>query len=341
MAVSGGTDSGVAAFLLKEQGWEVTAVFMRLGIEGQEESEAAARAVADDLQIEFQAIDISREFRREVTDYFVAAYRQGYTPNPCIRCNKLIKFERLFQAAEDAGCSHLATGHYARIIQEGERGYALYQAYDKKKDQSYFLYTLSQEKLRKTLFPLGELKKEKAIQISREYSLPVAVKESQDICFIHADHNSFLKKYLPLTEGPIRTIERETMGEHQGLYFYTLGQRRGINIGGSGPYYVVDMDRRGNILYVSRDKDDPRLYKQDLAVLNLNWPQNIPQQKEFRCLAKIRYNMEPRECLVRFIDNETWHVHFYSPIRAMAPGQSVVFYKGEKVLGGGEIERTF
>jgi tRNA-specific 2-thiouridylase len=343
VAISGGVDSAVAACLLKEKGYEIVGVFMRLGVRGCRKNEILARKVCDVLNIELHTIDISGDFRERIIEYFINSYRQGYTPNPCIRCNKYIKFGELLTYIESLGINLLATGHYAEIKSEpnkkGEK-FRLYEGKDKSKDQSYFLYNLTQEKLAKIIFPLGGYQKKEVVSLAGKKGLKINKEESQDICFISGDHNRFLKEKLGLKKGEIRDVRGKPLGEHQGLFFYTLGQRRGVNLGGTGPYYVVEKDEKHNILYVSGDKDDPRLYKNVLESDNVNWVAGPPEYNEFECLAKIRYNMDKKKCRIIKKEGNAWKAVFQEPVRAMASGQSVVFYDNEEVLGGGEISRV-
>ncbi|MFW5888621.1 MAG: tRNA 2-thiouridine(34) synthase MnmA [Patescibacteria group bacterium] len=344
IAVSGGADSAVAAYILKEEGYDLLGVFMHLGTKSCREDEEKARKICGSLNIDLQVIDISGAFQAEIIDYFIDGYKRGDTPNPCIRCNKRIKFGELLAYIESMGCELLATGHYAQIKKEKEEEkmiFKLYEAEDKNKDQSYFLYNLTQGKLAKIIFPLGKYKKEDVLSMAKEKKLETNKKESQDICFISGDHNKFLKEKTGLEEGEIRDVDDNILGKHQGLFFYTLGQRRGVNIGGTGPYYVVEKDKKKNILYVSRDKNDPRLYKNRLRSNELNWIAGKPKYKKLECSAKIRYNMAKRKCSLTEEKDGSWEVVFQEPVRGMSSGQSVVLYSGEEVLGGGEISEIY
>jgi tRNA-specific 2-thiouridylase len=344
VAISGGVDSAIAAYLLKEKGYEIIGVFMRLGLKTDRENEKSARQICNILNIGFHTIDVSDNFQNQIIGYFIDSYRHGYTPNPCIKCNKYIKFGELLTYAESIGCDFLATGHYARIKKDkGKKGEVLrlYEGKDKKKDQSYFLYNLTQEKLAKLIFPLGEYQKEKTVSLAIELGVKMSEKESQDICFISGDHNKFLKEKIKYQKGEIRDARDNILGEHQGLFFYTLGQRRGVNLGGTGPYYVVGKDQKRNILYVSQDKDDPRLYNDIAEIDDVNWVTGPPEHDELKCSAKIRYNMVKQECRTIRKESGFWQIVFQEPIRAMAVGQSAVFYDDEEVLGGGVISRIY
>jgi tRNA-specific 2-thiouridylase len=286
-----------------------------------------------------------------VIDYFTSAYAKGFTPNPCVKCNKFIKFGKLLSLADQVGAEFLATGHYIRKKQTNtgpEESYCLLRAKDKQKDQSYFLYNLTQAQLRRILFPLGDYKKEDVKKIARENNLPVQESESQDICFLQGDHNDFLSQKIKLKPGKIVLISqnnqdqsserrKKTIGEHQGLPLYTLGQRRGVEIGGSGPYYVVGMDYGQNILYVSSDRDDPLLYLDNFLVKNINWIEPSLPTNKTKCSVVIRYRHQGADCLVELVDKDLLAVKLKTPERAITPGQSAVFYNKEKLLGGGEI----
>lgn len=365
VAMSGGVDSSVAAMLLKEQGHEVIGMFMKLGI-NQQENEAAARRVCQKLKIKFYPINIAGEFKKEVIDYFLTSYSKGLTPNPCVKCNQLIKFNTLLKHAKKAGADYLATGHYARLKREMPNAkcqmpnLSLLRGKDKNKDQSYFLYTLTQKQLKYILFPLGDYTKEKVRKIADKAKLPYLKKESQDVCFLTGDHNDFLTKHLKLKPGPIkilphpnpplikgRELKGGVIGKHQGLPLYTIGQRRGVEIGGIGPFYVARRDYKTNTLYVVKDGDDPALYKDELEAKNLNWISGHEPKLPLKCEAVIRYRHKPVQCIItsppapllirKGEKGERYLVKFAKPQRAITPGQSVVLYQKDEVLGGGII----
>jgi len=328
--MSGGVDSSVAAALLKKQGYDVEGVFMRFwsepGKEGKNlccsyDSQLHAQAVAQKLDIKLKILDLSKEFKKQIVDYFVSEYKKGRTPNPCVKCNQFIKFNLP---------GLLATGHYA-IIKNNK----LYRAKDKKKDQSYFLYNLTQKQLKNIIFPVGEYAKEEVKAMAEKWQLPCRKDESFDICFIAGqDHNEFLKRHLKLKPGPIKFSpcggsaegrKNKIIGQHQGLPLYTIGQRAGL---GSGLYYVKKSDIKNNILYVT--DQDQELYSNKLEVEKIHW---IGKSAK-KCLGQIRYGYPAAPVLIK--KNK---IFFEEPQRAITPGQSVVLCsRDEELLGGGIIE---
>ncbi len=354
VAMSGGVDSSVAAYLLKQAGYEVTGIFLRLTA-GQEKSEAAARAASRKLKIKFYPFSVFSRFQKEVVDYFLNSYASGLTPNPCIRCNQTIKFTSLLNLIDALGGDFVATGHYVHCRKEKDGRYHLYRGQDKKKDQSYFLYTLTQKQLARILFPLGELTKKQVEKIAFEKGLPRLEKESQDVCFLVSEgkaiaHNDFLKKHLKLKSGPIKTLTGEIVGEHQGLPLYTIGQRKGVEIGGCGPFYVAWADYQTNTLYVVDDHNHPALLRRQFRAGQVNWINGQEPNWPLKCQAVIRYRHQPVEAIVKpCLDSKNKGgeagksafrdclVEFRQPQRAVTPGQSVVFYQNNKVLGGGII----
>ena len=354
IAMSGGIDSSVAAVLLKEQGYQVEGVYMRLGIAGDNESERSARAAAKKLKIKFRAVDLSREFKKKIIDYFISEYKKGRTPNPCVECNKEIKFGILLDKILEMGADFIATGHYTRLQREitnsklsAQGGpvlgwqipkFKLLKAKDKNKDQSYFLYTLTQKKLKHCLFPLGKYTKIEAKELAKKHQLSVFKKnESQEICFIQSKYyGDFLKKYLKLKSGDIVNENDNILGEHKGLPLYTIGQRRDIGIGGIGPYYVIGINRRKNQLIVSDNKNDKNLFSKELAVKKINWISGSVPKIPIKIKAKVRYRMKECPVVVSKIKGK-YIVKFSKPQRAVMPGQSIVFYKGSEILGGGII----
>lgn len=348
VAMSGGVDSSTVAYLLKCEGYEVIGAFMRL-YKGYEEAENYARSVANKLKIRFYPVNISRDFKDKVFSYFISSYAKGLTPNPCVECNKLIKFGKLREVAKDLGCDYMATGHYVKKskVNPGYSGqkskviYKLFKSNDINKDQTYFLYNLNQNILKHVLFPLGEYKKEVIREIADKAKLPYNKKESQDICFLNQngkiiDHNEILKKNLKLKPGKIKTAEGKIIGDHQGLPLYTVGQRRGVEIGGTGPYYVIRADYETDTLYVSKNGEDPGLYKASLTAKKLNWISGHEPEFPYACEAVIRYKHKPVKCRL-FKSGQNVKVKLNEPQRAVTPGQSVVFYKGEELTGGGVI----
>lgn len=350
VAMSGGVDSSVAAKLLVEAGYEVAGIFLNFwkdesaGGAGENrccslESLIDARKVAAKVKIPFYTFDFSLPFKKAVVDNFLSEYAAGRTPNPCVVCNKEIKIGRLIKYALKLGFDYVATGHYLRIKKVGSN-YQLFKAKDKNKDQSYFLYTFSQDELKHLLFPLGDYNKPKVRKLAAKYGLEVEAKpESQDICFLSGSHNNFLKKNLSLQSGPIKILEsNKQIGEHQGLPLYTIGQRRGIEIGGTGPYYVAKLDYKNNILYVVKEWNKEVLYQKSLIAKKVNWLSGHEPKLPFRTQAVIRYGHKPVACLVTKLKTKNYLVEFRSAQRAITPGQSVVFYDKEKVLGGGIIK---
>lgn len=353
IAMSGGVDSSVAACLLKSQGYDVSGVFLHfwkdesasIKVENRccsLESLLDAKAVAAKIGIPLFTFDYSQEFKKEVVDNFLSEYQVGRTPNPCVVCNKRIKIGRLLKQARALGFDYLATGHYLKIEKRG-REIALIKAKDKKKDQSYFLYTFNPEELKHLMFPLGGFKKPEVRKLATKYGLKIASKaESQDICFLSGDHNNFLRRYLKLIPGEIRLLKtEEKIGEHQGLALYTIGQRRGL-VGGIGPFYVADFDYKKNILYVIKEWNDKVLYRREFMVQNVNWLNGKKLTKELKAQVVIRYGHKAINCLISPMDKKDKNNHdclvkFYRPQRAITPGQSAVFYQKEVVLGGGII----
>lgn len=338
VAMSGGIDSAMAAYNLKQQGYKVLGVFMDLGID-QREAKKTAQKNCQKMNIQFHSFDLSGVFKKEVIEYLLDSYKKGYTPNPCIKCNKLIKFNELLNFSIKLEADHLATGHYCKKIirRTGSTPiYELYEANDKSKDQSYFLYTLTQKQLKSILFPLGEYQKEEAKKAIIKAGLSFAGTESQDICFISSSLEQFLKQNLDLKEGPVLSLEGEKLGNHEGLPLFTLGQRKGINIGGNGPYYVAGFDHERNILYVTNKKDNPTLYYRELKVIDINWISGREPENKQKLQAKTRYSQAKKECSLKKSDSD-YRVIFKEELRTITPGQSVVFYKGEQLLGGGII----
>jgi tRNA-specific 2-thiouridylase len=356
--------------ILKGKDYKVTGMFMRLGTPGEEKNEAAVRSVCRKLAIAFYPVNLEEQFKSEIISYFLEGYKQGVTPNPCVKCNNLIKFGELLRRVKDLDADFLATGHYVRLTtsdvghstSDVVNTYKLFRGKDKGKDQSYFLYTLTQEQLKHLLFPLGEYTKEEVRKIADKAELPYIKSESQDVCFLNRDgkileHNDYLKKYIKLKPGPIKTIDGDKVGEHQGLPLYTIGQRRGIEVGGTGPYYVVRADYKTNTLYVVRDHEHPALYRSELTANNVNWVAGSEPVLPLNCDAVIRYRHLPIECNIKRSDlfkedRFTYSVKFLKPQRAITPGQSVVLYgirrgptnaahanysNEDEILGGGII----
>jgi len=346
VALSGGVDSAVAAQLLQEEGHEVIGVYLELwpddyyhsaGQEGRKEPWSDAQAVCRQLGIPFYALNCAQEFKRRVVNYFLATYAAGATPNPCVVCNKQVKFRRLIRYANQIGFDAVASGHYVRLIKDAGH-YELWRAKDKAKDQSYFLYQLSQADLARLYFPLGNLTKNEVRDLARNYHLPVAnKKDSQEVCFINNGLPNFLKRHLPLTPGPIVDSAGRHIGEHEGLPLYTVGQRRGIKIGGSGPYYVRGYDFLANTLLVTSRVDDPQLFTDSFLIPQLFWSSGRRPRQPVDCQVVIRYHHQPLDCQLTKEVPGGWRVELARPERFVTPGQSAVFYEGDKLLGGGVI----
>ena len=353
VGLSGGVDSSVAALLLKEQGWTVEAVFMKNWEEDDEagycaaaEDLADARQVADALDLPLHAINFSAEYWDRVFEHFLAEYRAGRTPNPDILCNREIKFRAFLDYARDHGAAAIATGHYARIARDGHRR-RLLKGSDPGKDQSYFLYTLGQGALSRSLFPLGDLSKDAVRRLAAERGLVTHdKKDSTGICFIgERRFKDFLQRYLPAQPGAIRDPEGHLLGRHDGLMYYTLGQRQGLGIGGhagrgNAPWYVAGKDLDENVLLVVQGHDHPRLYSTALEADELHWVAGEAPGLPLACSAKVRYRQSDQPCTISALDAGRCRVAFDTPQRAVTPGQSVVFYQGDQCLGGGVIART-
>ena len=352
VAMSGGVDSSVTAALLKQEGYEVIGVTMQLWPSPELADEAErfggccglgaateAKRVAYRLGIPHYAMNFEAVFAQKVIADFCRQYSLGRTPNPCIRCNQYVKFDALLKKAKGLGADFVATGHYARIEYDKRSGrYLLKRGIDLKKDQSYVLYMMTQEQLRDTLMPLGHFTKEKVRQMAREMDLPVANKaESQDICFIPDDNYSrFFKEYLPgaAKPGPILDKRGNTLGEHRGILFYTIGQRRGLGISAPEPSYVVAIDEKNNTIVVGGKKDT---YQDELIATEVNWIAIEQPRQPIKAKAKVRYLHPGAEATVTPLAEDKVQVKFKEPQMAITPGQAVVFYNGDSVIGGGTI----
>jgi len=345
VGLSGGVDSSVSALLLKQQGHQVEGIFMKNWEEDDTDSHCSAQedikdaqSVCDNLGIKLHKVNFAQEYWDNVFTYFLNTYKNGQTPNPDILCNKEIKFKLcLNYAFEYLGADYFATGHYAQII-----NHKLIKACDKTKDQTYFLYTLSQNLLNKILFPIGHLLKSDVRKIALQHNLVTHnKKDSTGICFIgERKFKSFLQKYLPAQKGIIENIDGKKIGHHDGLMYYTIGQRQGIQIGGQRagtgePFYVVGKDIHRNTLIVAQGHSHPILYSKQLTFNDPHFIQ--PAQFPLKCFAKIRYRQQEEPCVVATMDHIRYTVHFDSPQWAISPGQSIVLYDNDQCLGGGII----
>ena len=360
VAMSGGVDSSVAAALLKERGFDVVGVHIKMWSDPSipcnfKEDRYDAMAAAEKIGIPFQTWDFTEEYRTAVVEYLIREYAAGRTPNPDVMCNRHVKFGAFLRRARELGADYMATGHYTRIKNLGSRIKVL-QAADRNKDQSYFLWTLTQEQLAYCLFPIGEYTKPEVRQMARRLALPTAEKkDSQGICFIgEIDLNAFLKKHIPVRPGRVLTSSGKEVGGHEGLAFYTMGQREGLGIGGGRiPYYVAAKDFRTNTLVVAEGPYDEKLFSSEIAVSDVHWISAVPLKFPLRCETRIRYRQPLQSCKIARIDADLnadkrrlnprestlqsarIRVIFNENQRAATPGQSAVFYRGEEMLGGG------
>lgn len=339
--MSGGIDSSVSAALLQKQGYEVQGLFMHFwsepGAQGKNlccsyDAQLNAQAVAQKLGIKLRVISLEKKFKKYIVDYFLKEYSAGHTPNPCVKCNEFIKFGILDDLlGKDI---MLATGHYARTKLEVElkiKNFKLLRAKDKNKDQSYFLYNLTQEKLKKIIFPVGDYTKDQVRKMAISMHLPCRTAESFDICFIgDQDYRSFLKKYIKLKPGKIVDQDGKKIGQHQGLAFYTIGQRARL---GGGLRYVLQLDAKNNIIITTNNEKD--LYSKELIVEKWHWISGKAPEPDAHIQAQIRYHHKPADCKI-----SGKKVIFKKPQRAITPGQSIVIYKNDQVLGGGVIKKT-
>ena len=351
VGMSGGVDSSVAALLLKQQGFDVEGLFMKNWEEDDTENYCAAaqdrqdaEKVCEKLGIPFHTVNFAAEYWDRVFAHFLKEYQAGRTPNPDILCNKEIKFKAFLDYAHYLKADAIATGHYARkITQDGIHG--LYKGLDPDKDQSYFLYTLTQRPLSHSLFPVGELNKIAVRALASSQNLITAQKkDSTGICFIgERKFKTFLNTYLPAQPGDIITPEGKCLGKHDGLMFYTIGQRQGIGIGGqkenssSDPWYVVDKALKSNELIVAQGTQHPLLYKKTLIAQDLSWVFPEPPTFPLQCSAKILYRQADQTCTVDMLSPDRYQITFDVPQRAITPGQAIVFYQGDRCLGGGTI----
>jgi tRNA-specific 2-thiouridylase len=347
VGMSGGVDSSVAALLLKQEGYDVVGIFMKNWDDTDEFGVCTATEDFDDvvrvcnqLDIPYYAVNFEKQYWDKVFTYFLDEYKAGRTPNPDVMCNKEIKFNAFLDHALSLGADYLATGHYAQVRKVGEQ-YEMLRGIDENKDQTYFLNQLSQDVLEKVMFPLGNLPKKKVREIAKENDLATASKkDSTGICFIgERNFKEFLSQYLPAQPGEMQTLNGVSKGNHDGLMYYTIGQRQGLGIGGAGePWFVVGKNIKENILYVEQGFHNDYLYSDGLVATHLNWISNQPLTEEMECTAKFRYRQKDSKVTVRPIHSDKVHVVFDESERAITPGQAIVFYHGEVCLGGGTID---
>lgn len=353
VGMSGGVDSSVSAYLLLQQGFQVEGLFMKNWEEDDSDEYCAAaedladaEKVCETLGIELHTVNFAAEYWDNVFEHFLDEYKAGRTPNPDIMCNKEIKFKAFLEfAAEALGADYIATGHYVRRAYDGKQ-WQLLRGVDNNKDQSYFLYTLSHEHVAQTLFPVGELEKPEVRRIAEQQGLVTAgKKDSTGICFIgERKFKDFLQQYLPAQPGTIESVDGEELGQHEGLMYHTIGQRKGLHIGGladasDAPWYVVDKDIERNVLIVAQGKHHPRLYSKGLVAGQLHWIDRKPLKQPLRCAVKTRYRQQDIPCQVTPLGDDQVEVIFDEPVAAVTPGQSAVFYLDEVCLGGGIIEQ--
>ena len=350
VGMSGGVDSSVTALLLQQQGYAVEGLFMKNWEEDDTDTYcsatqdiADAQAVCDKINIPLHKVNFAAEYWEHVFEHFLAEYQAGRTPNPDILCNREIKFKAFLDYAQHLGASHIAMGHYARSqYQDGY--YQLHKGLDPNKDQSYFLYALNQHQLSHALFPLGHYHKHEVRELARKAGLlNHDKKDSTGICFIgERKFQNFLQDFLPAQPGFIVSVEGEVLGEHLGLMYYTLGQRRGLKLGGQSNYdekawYVLKKDIENNQLIVGQGLDHPWLYRQQLTCTELSWISDHMPTTSCQLKAKIRYRQHDQACSIEPVNETTWKVNFVKPQRAIAPGQAIVFYHHDECLGGGVI----
>ena len=335
VAMSGGVDSSVAAAILKNQGYQVIGVTMLLHSEHGDKSAEPAKRIADSLAIPHQIVDFRLLFKQQVITPFCDEYGRGRTPNPCIACNRYIKFGTLLNKTRELGADFIASGHYARVESSPE-GYRLLRGIDHAKDQSYFLYTLGQEQLKYLLLPVGNLYKSQTRRIAGELGLSDIIKdESQDICFIAgSDYHSFISQHIPSPPGDIVDSNGKVLGRHKGLSHYTVGQRQGLGLASNRRLYVISLDAKSNRLVVGSQE---QLFAHRLCASRLHWISGKAPPETAGITARVRYK-SPDVGVNLCLNNSTAEVQFAQPQTAIAPGQSIVFYQGEVVLGGGVIQ---
>ena len=353
VGMSGGVDSSVTALLLKEQGYDVVGVFMKNWDDTDENGVCTATEdykdvakVANQIGVPYYSVNFEKEYWDRVFEYFLAEYRLGRTPNPDVMCNKEIKFKAFLDYAMQLGADYVATGHYAQVKRDEDGTVHMLRGVDNNKDQTYFLSQLSQEQLAKTMFPLGHMEKSEVREIAKKAKLATAQKkDSTGVCFIgEKNFKEFLGKYLPAQPGKMVTLDGQVKGDHAGLMYYTIGQRQGLGIGGgqgdnSEPWFVVGKELETNTLLVGQGFHHEHLYATSLEASEVHFTVYTPMPKEFKCTAKFRYRQQDTGVTVILNDDQTKAtVIFDEAVRAITPGQAVVFYNGDECLGGGLID---
>ncbi|KGL43099.1 tRNA 2-thiouridine(34) synthase MnmA [Listeria newyorkensis] len=350
VGMSGGVDSSVTAYLLKEQGYDVIGIFMKnwddtdeFGMCTATEDYEDVIRVANQIGIPYYAVNFEKEYWDKVFTYFLDEYKLGRTPNPDVMCNKEIKFKAFLEHAESLGADFVATGHYARV-ETLDNEVKMLRGVDRNKDQTYFLNQLSQTQISKVMFPLGGMEKPEVRRIAEEAGLATAgKKDSTGICFIgERNFKQFLSEYLPAQPGDMKTLDGKVMGKHDGLMYHTIGQRHGLGIGGDGdPWFVVGKDLANNVLFVEQGFHHDSLYSDSLVATDMSFVSDRPVEAVFHCTAKFRYRQEDVGVTVHLLDGNKANVVFDEPARAVTPGQALVLYDGDVCLGGGTIDEIY